>query len=141
MRVTVPENLERGRVRTGPWETTPEWGLTGVFNLQAPSGARLAIGAHSGDGKMVVVDSDGGRQVISTSTGWEHVTVHTDGRTPTWEEMCFVKNLFWEEEECAIEYHPPLSEYVNVHDCLHLWRPKHATIPRPSVAVVKHGFE
>jgi hypothetical protein len=141
MRATPPEKLEAGRVLSGAWATTPEWGLTGMFKLRAPSGAELAIGAHTGDGPMVALDSDGGRHVISACTGWEHATVHTEGRTPTWPEMCFVKNLFWEAEECVIQYHPKSSEYVNFNDCLHLWRPKQVTVPKPSVSVVARGFE
>jgi hypothetical protein len=129
-------------VRSGPWATTPEWGLSGVFILQAPSGAKLHIGAHTGEGKMLAVDHDSGdRKVISAPTGWEHVSVQTGHRTPTWDEMCFVKDLFWEPEECAVEYHPPLSQYVKHNPyCLHLWRPKHATIPMPSVSMAMRGF-
>jgi len=143
MRVQVPEILEKGRVRSGLWATTSEWGLSGLFVLQAPTGAALRIGSHTGDGDMVAVDFPSReRKVISAPTGWEHVTVETDHRTPTWDEMCFVKNLFWKEEECVVEYHPPLSRYVkyNPH-CLHLWRPKHAKIPSPSVSIVARGFE
>lgn len=142
MRNQIPPALEAGRVLSGPWATTPEWGLTGLFSLKAPSGADLAIGAHTGNGPMVLVDlADGHREVLSdAATGWEHVVVHVEGRTATWEEMCFVKALFWEEEECAIEYHPKASEYVNARECLHLWRPLHAAIPMPSVEVVARGF-
>lgn len=67
--------------------------------------------------------------------GWEHVsvTLHKMGkkklevvhRTPTWQEMCFVKDVFWGEEEEVIQFHPKKAEYVNVHDfCLHLWKMK-----------------
>jgi hypothetical protein len=109
--------------------------------VRAPSGAELRIGSHTGEGRMVAGDSAGNRKVISVSTGWEHVSLETDHRTPTWEEMCFVKNLFWEPEECAVEYHPPASQYVRANPYrLHLWRPKHATIPIPSVAIVARGF-
>jgi hypothetical protein len=143
VRTQVPEKLEEGRVRSGPWATTPEWGLSGVFILQAPSGAKLHVGGHIGDGKMVAIDLESGNRpgVLSASTGWEHVSVQTGHRTPTWDEMCFVKDLFWKEEECVVEYHPRLSEYVrcNPH-CLHLWRPKHATIPTPPVSLAMRGF-
>lgn len=44
-------------------------------------------------------------------------------RCPTWEEMCMVKDIFWGEEECVVQFHPPRSEYVNRHPyCLHLWK-------------------
>lgn len=54
---------------------------------------------------------------------WEHVSVSSKFGCPTWEEMCWVKDQFWEPEECVIQFHPPHSQYVNVHNhCLHLWR-------------------
>ena len=63
--------------------------------------------------------------IVSCGMGWEHVSVTVNGknRCPTWEEMCFVKNKFWEKEETVVQYHPPESEYVNNHPyCLHLWK-------------------
>ena len=46
--------------------------------------------------------------IASDGMGWEHVSVHclTDGkeRTPTWSEMCFVKDLFWSDDDCVIQY-------------------------------------
>ncbi len=68
---------------------------------------------------------------------WEHVSVSTPNRCPTWEEMCFVKSLFWGEDETVIQYHPPKSEYVNNHPyCLHLWRPSKIIIPLPPTELV-----
>ena len=57
--------------------------------------------------------------------GWEHVSVAPGQRriTPSWEEMCLIKDIFFYDEECAVQYHPPKSQYVNVvPNCLHLWR-------------------
>lgn len=57
--------------------------------------------------------------------GWEHVSIVLSARRlPTWEEMCYVKDLFWEEEEMVVQIHPKKSEYVNLTEALHLWRPK-----------------
>jgi hypothetical protein len=75
---------------------------------------------------------------VSDGMGWEHVSVtvarvgeHAT-RCPTWEEMCHIKELFWGGGECAIQYHPQNSEYVNNHPfCLHLWRPTDQIIPQP----------
>ena len=60
---------------------------------------------------------------------WEHVSVSVIGRSPifnrcaTWEEMCFVKDLFWHEDETVIQFHPKKSEYINLHEhVLHLWK-------------------
>lgn len=61
--------------------------------------------------------------VASWGGGWEHVSVSLARRCPTWEEMCMIKDIFWGEEECVVEYHPPRSQYVNRHPyCLHLWK-------------------
>lgn len=69
--------------------------------------------------------------------GWEHVSVSTPGRPPNWREMCFVKDLFWDAEDAAMQLHPPKSNYVNNHPhCLHLWRPTQAEIPMPETILV-----
>ena len=57
--------------------------------------------------------------------GWEHVSVELSARRlPTWEEMCFIKDIFWDEEEMVVQIHPKQSEYVDITEALHLWRPK-----------------
>lgn len=70
--------------------------------------------------------------------GWEHVSVSLSrGKTPTWSDMCFVKDLFWEAEDCVVQFHPPKSEYVNfVDNCLHLWRWVGGEFPQPSSIMV-----
>lgn len=73
---------------------------------------------------LIVLASDG--------LGWEHVSVSLTNRTPNWKEMSMIKALFWDAEDCVVQYHPPESEYVNQHEhCLHLWRPIGQDIPRP----------
>ena len=77
------------------------------------------------------------RIIASNGAGWEHVSVSRNDRTPTWDEMCQVKALFWEPEDCVIQYHPPASEYVNNHPhCLHLWRPVEGNVPMPPALLV-----
>lgn len=71
---------------------------------------------------------------IQASDGlmWEHVSVSTATRCPTWEEMCFIKEIFWDAEDTVMQLHPPRSRYVNNHPyCLHLWRPTDKEIPMP----------
>lgn len=64
------------------------------------------------------------RVIASDGGGWDHVSVSLIDRCPTWDEMCFVKDFFFEPEETVVQYHPKASEYVNCHPyCLHLWRP------------------
>lgn len=61
--------------------------------------------------------------IASDGAGWEHVSVSLPDRTPTWEEMCIVKSMFWEDCDAVVQFHPPKSEYVNNHKyCLHMWR-------------------
>lgn len=74
---------------------------------------------------------------------WEHVSVSPQPgmaeRCPTWEEMCFVRDVFWEPEDCVVQYHPPHSEYVNdSRYCLHLWRPVGIELPRPPSIAIGH---
>lgn len=59
----------------------------------------------------------------SWGDGWDHVSVAHPNRTPTWEEMCQIKDVFFDVEECVVQYHSPMSEYVNDHpNCLHMWK-------------------
>ncbi|MDX1406786.1 MAG: hypothetical protein R3330_01600, partial [Saprospiraceae bacterium] len=71
---------------------------------------------------------------------WEHVSISihrrrggmTSPRTPTWEEMCRIKDIFWDPEDRVVQYHPPRSEYVNCHPyTLHLWRPVNVRLIAP----------
>lgn len=80
---------------------------------------------------------------ISDGMGWEHVSVtiapknKSATRCPTWEEMCWVKDLFWNKDEAVVQYHPPDSDYVSMHHfCLHLWRPTNIEIPTPNSLMV-----
>lgn len=39
---------------------------------------------------------------------------------------------FFKDEEAVVQYHPPKSEYVNIHTyCLHLWKPTSHEMPKP----------
>lgn len=81
-------------------------------------------------GVMVSVDSE----------GWDHVSVSTPNRCPTYEEMTFVARLFFKENEYAMQLHVPPSEHVNLHPyCLHWWRPTQKPIPVPPKELVGGG--
>lgn len=83
----------------------PEDGFNGVFLIPA---SRLLFRVIAGDGG-----------------GWQHVSVSIDDvpRCPNWQEMCMIKDLFWEPEDVVVQFHPKKSEYVNLHPhVLHLWR-------------------
>lgn len=114
----VPEKF---RVLTGPLASNTSYGNNGGFQIPASIGHKRA--------SMFAIASDG--------EGWEHVSISTTHRPPTWGEMCFVKALFWDDEDCVIQFHPPRSDYVNNHPhCLHLWRPTEQQIPRPPSILV-----
>lgn len=78
--------------------------------------------------------------IMSWGAGWEHCSVSiTDRykRTPSWEQMCFIKNSFWNENECCVEYHPAKKDYVNNHEyCLHIWKPIEQELPMPPSIMV-----
>lgn len=75
--------------------------------------------------------------MASDGMGWEHVSVSRKDRCPTWDEMCQVKAIFWDDEDCVMQLHPPRSEWVNNHSrCLHLWRPMGEAIPAPPMYMV-----
>ena len=118
MRTTVPAKLEAGRLTTGAWGTDPSYGFNGAFFVLGPCGRELKI-------------------IASVGEGWEHVSVSLQNRCPNWQEMSFVKDLFWHDEEAAMQLHPPKSDYVNCHPyCLHIWKPIGVAIPLPPSIMV-----
>lgn len=104
------------RIRTGRLATDNSFGNNGAFEFEHYKPASSL--------KFFCIASDG--------EGWEHVSVSFPKRCPTWEEMCVIKALFWDPEDCVMQYHPPSSEHVSYHDfCLHLWRPVGVSFPSP----------
>lgn len=75
--------------------------------------------------------------IFSSGGGWEHVSVSRRSRTPTYEDMDWVKRQFWSGDECVMQLHVPVDDHVNCHpNCLHLWRPIDKEIPRPPAIFV-----
>jgi len=84
--------------------------------------------------------------ICSDQLEWEHVSVHCRAGihpayyfnfTPTWDDMCFVKDLFWEPDEAVMQLHPARKDWVNNHlSTLHLWKPVNVEIPMPPKAFV-----
>lgn len=107
----VPEKF---RVKTGIYASDETFGTNGQFiviSLKLPRPLRI-------------IASDGG--------GWEHVSVSLQDRCPSWDEMNFTKDLFWDEDDCVVQFHPPRADYINNHPyCLHLWRPIGIELPKP----------
>lgn len=85
-----------------------------------------------------------GSFIFSFDAGWEHLSIRPFNKrfTPSWDEMSTAKNIFWHEEEAAIQIHPPKSEYVNnLSNCLHLWRCtyREMVLPPSCLVGVKEG--
>lgn len=75
--------------------------------------------------------------IASFGMGWDHVSISRKNRCPNWPEMCFIKDIFFEDDEVVIQYHPKKTEYVNDHNnCLHLWKPHNIELPMPDVIMV-----
>ena len=109
MKKHLPPNLEKFRIKDNPginafYVPQKEGDIEGFFEIQY------------GNKRLVVI--------CGVGEGWDHVSVSLRHRCPTWEEINWIKNLFFEKYETVIQIHPPLDQYVNVgRYVLHLWRP------------------
>lgn len=107
----------KNRVRIGMLASQDSCGNNGAFQFEFPHISILVI-AMEGE-------------------GWERAAASTAVRCPTWEEMCFIKRIFWDPEDAVMQLHPPESDYVNIYPyCLHLWRPTNCSIPLPPSRMV-----
>lgn len=120
VRKKFPKVVEECRVVSDPEVGTSPGDPFGLFFVRNPRSGR----------QYKVMVGDGG--------GWDHVSVSTkQRRIPTWNEMCWIKNLFFDPTECVIQYHPAVEDYVDIHTgCLHLWRPQNEAIPMPPIEFV-----
>ena len=70
--------------------------------------------------------------LASEADGWDHISVHvkSQDRCPTWDEMCAVKALFFNDNETVVQFHPADDQYVNNHEyTLHLWKHREQVVP------------
>ena len=106
------------RIRTGRLASEDSIGNAGAFDIKLRNSQQVFV-------------------IASDAMGWEHVSVSRQDRCPTWDEMCQIKAMFWDDEDCVIQFHPARSDYVNNHpNCLHLWRPTDAAMPVPPSIMV-----
>lgn len=108
---------------------------------------RLAIRCKTMDGfdGLISMPLWTGTIICSIGAGWEHVSVAPTKKriTPSWDDMCMIKDIFWNADEAVIQIHPPKSEYVNnMPNCLHLWRCtyKEMILPPKILAGVNKGM-
>lgn len=96
------------RIVSGELASTEAFGNNGAFYIPYTHRAKSV--------RLLCIASDG--------EGWEHVSVSPNRpRCPYWDEMTYVRHIFWEKEDVVMQLHPPASEYVNHHPyTLHLWR-------------------
>lgn len=111
-------------------------------NEELRSTANLLIVRTAADGGMGEIFKLGkryGSVIWSNGGGWEHVSVcpYKRSYTPSWDDMCALKDMFFHEDETVVQHHPAKSEYVNnMPNCLHLWRPTEADLPTPPAIMV-----
>lgn len=84
---------------------------------------RLAVQASMMPYGTALTIEGKGLVILATVEGQElHISVSRAGRYPTWEELKRVKDMFWHPEADVIQFLPPASEYVNIHEnCFHLY--------------------
>lgn len=126
--LAIPNNLEAHRVCAGPYASRPHDPYGAFDRVPGPCGEKLTFVVSDG---LYKSDRYG---------GWEHVSVSIakigKARLPNWLEMSFAKDLFWQAEDCVVQFHPPKSEYVSNYRVLHLWRSLRHEIPRPAMGLV-----
>ena len=82
----VNEKIEKYRARKAEILIYGDNGdeYNGVFKIPLPSGETANV-------------------IISNGMGWEHVSVSLKDRCPRWQEMCYIKDLFWNDDEVVIQ--------------------------------------
>ena len=111
-------------------------------NEELRNTANLLIDRTTADGGMGEIFKLGkryGSVIWSNGGGWEHVSVcpYKRSYTPSWDDMCALKDMFFHEDETVVQYHPAKSEYVNnMPNCLHLWRSINTDFPVPPSIMV-----
>lgn len=123
MRKVFSDIVEKGRVLTGNWSSA-HGSRMGAFRIPSPFGP-TSFG-------VIISDGSDWDLLVLPPPAFEHVSVSLPDRCPRWPEMVFIKDLFFEEEEQVIQYHPPKSQHINCHEfCLHMWKPIGVIFPSP----------
>ena len=114
MRKKAWQQQARNRVRFGPTASDDRHRNNGQFIIDNP-----------GTGRRLLIQ-------VSDEAQWDHISVSTPVKCPTWEDMDFIKRLFFRPDEWAMQLHAPEDLHINIHPyCLHIWKPQHVPIPTP----------
>ena len=107
MRAEIPAKVEAYRVTRGPMRSIKGFGFNGAFLIPYKTRTQSV--------ELSVIVSDG--------DGWDHVSVSTEHRCPTYSELKYIKCLFFDDAETVVHFYPKKSANINTHPfCLHLWR-------------------
>src|SRR5262249_43332949 len=90
--------------------------------------------AHVSGAFLVKPDPKGPTFIVHAANGdgWDHVSVSTRDRCPTWPEMDAIKRMFFKSGEVAMQLHVAEDDHISVHPyTLHLWRPHGSKRPIP----------
>jgi len=121
------------------YSTTDADGMNGCFEIPYEKDDRIRF-------LCIVSNGDGWEESHGPGEAWEHISARAQSRNsegrvyervPNWAEMCWLKELFWNDDECVVQFHPPKKDYVNYHPhVLHLWKPKNIIFPTPPILCV-----
>lgn len=106
--------------------------------LNNPIIRNIRLGSDGGAATLHIGGWDGS-VIWSWDCGFEHVSVAPFAKriTPSWDDMCKVKEIFWNDDEAVIQIHTKKADYVNnVENCLHLWRCTYKETPLPPSCLV-----
>src|SRR5690349_6482303 len=89
-RITVEAGEKLTKISKAPDNIVKSWIMMNVQLGDEQTGMFILPNPRTGKGMFLLCKASGGE-------GWEHVSISipSEDRCPTWEEMCFVKDLFW----------------------------------------------
>jgi hypothetical protein len=124
MRKVYSREIEAGRQTA--WEAyhSEPGDRHGLFKLRCPATNRWLT--------VLVGSSDGWEEMGLLLPAWDHVSVSGQLRTPDWDEMRWVAEQFFEDDECLVQFRPARADYIDCHPhTLHWWRMVGVEFPVP----------
>jgi len=112
--------------------------LFGTLDNERHLGGAFLIPFRTGMARNYLrVLASSGKDDADPAWRWDHVSVSLSNRCPSWDEMDYIKRLFFHPEEVCFQLHVSSAEHISNHDyCLHIWRPVEQQIPLPPAEMV-----